>query len=51
MRRTTPSNLLNLLNLLPLFRKQSKGNTPPNPEHLIYATIEKNMHCTKGTPL
>ena len=26
MRRTT---LLNLLNLLSLFRKQSKGNTPP----------------------
>ena len=50
MRRTTPSNLLNLLNLLPLFRKQSKSNTPPIPSP-IYVTIEKTMHCTKGTPL
>ena len=51
MSRTTPVEPLEPLEPAPpLFRKQSKGNTPPNPEPLIYVTIEKTMHCTKGPP-
>ena len=44
MRRTTPSNLLNLLNLLPLFRS-IKGQHAPYPlSHLCYNRENHALH-------